>query len=277
MTITPNTAPVAGRHLDRAIAAPRPSYIESVELEGARFADVAEGASLDLPIEACPGWSLRDLVRHVGEIHLWAAANVAVPQPRWLQVDQLSNLSAYWPDLAGGWPTDGDLVSWYRATNANLVEVLRSAPDDVAAFTFLPAPTPLTMWARRQASEIAVHRFDAEHACGIVSHFESTFAGDMLDELLTGFAPRYTDVPTDVTRVLRVVATDVSEQWWVTMKPGGMTTGRSGHGEHLTLTGTAGDLYLALWNRTDGRNLGVAGDPGVLDLWRNSCRVVWRR
>lgn len=34
--------------------------------------------------------------------------------------------------------------------------VLESAPADVAAFTFLPAPTPLAIWARRQASEIAM-------------------------------------------------------------------------------------------------------------------------
>ncbi len=46
------------------------------------------------------------------------------------------------------------------------------------------------MWSRRQASEIAIHRFDAENARGVSSHFEPEFAADMLDELLSGFAPR---------------------------------------------------------------------------------------
>lgn len=37
---------------------------------------------------------------------------------------------------------DDELIAWYRATLANLVDVLRSAPLDVEAFTFLSAPTP---------------------------------------------------------------------------------------------------------------------------------------
>lgn len=256
---------------------PLSTYVTAVESEGERFASAAENGGLDVPIAACPGWSMRELVRHLGEIHLWAAANVAFPKPRWLHVGELADLARYWPDLASGWPQDGELVTWYRATHAKLVDVLRSAPVDVDAFTFLPAPTPLTMWARRQASEIAVHRFDAEHARGIVSRFAPAFAADMLDELLSGFAPLYQDVRTDVDRVLHIVATDEHEQWWVTMSPSGMTTSRRGLDADLTLAGTAADLYVNLWNRTTGTNLELVGDGGVLDVWRESCQVVWIR
>jgi len=251
------------------------AYIASVMSEGQRFAGAADSGGLDVPIAACPGWNMRDLVRHLGEIHLWAAANVAFPTPRWLHVTDLTDLARYWPELASRWPSDGDLVTWYRATLANLVDVLRSAPAQVEAFTFLPASTPLTMWARRQASEIAVHRFDAEHARGVDSSFEPTFAADMLDELLSGFAPLYQDVRTDVARVLRIVATDKDEQWWLTMSPSGMTTARHGADADLTLAGTAADLYLTMWNRTSGTNLDLGGDAGVLEVWRNSCQVVW--
>lgn len=252
-------------------------YIEAVEFEGTMFARAAEVGRLDVPIAACPGWDMRDLVRHVGEIHLWAAANVAYPRPKWLHVGELTDLARYWPDLATEWPIDRELVRWYRATHANLLDVLRSGPLDVAAFTFLPAPTPLTMWARRQASEIAVHRYDVEQARGLESDFAPTFASDMLDELLTGFPPLYGPASTDVVRVLRVVATDVDEQWWLRMGPSGITTSRSGSEADLITSGTAADLYIALWNRTSGSDLDLVGDPDVLDVWRNSCRVVWGR
>ena len=75
---------------------------------------------------------------HLGMIHLWAAANVAVPSSDWLDVNDLPDLVQYWPDLAASYPDGGDPVGWYRDTLANLVDVLTSAPGDVAAFTFLP-------------------------------------------------------------------------------------------------------------------------------------------
>jgi uncharacterized protein (TIGR03083 family) len=262
---------------DDASDTSRPSrYISSVESEGALFANVADGGGLDVPIAACPGWEMRDLVRHLGEIHLWAAANVAFPAPTWLNVGELSDLARYWPDLAGGFPDDEDLVAWYRACLARLVDVLGSAPVDVEAFTFLPAPTPLTMWARRQASEIAVHRHDAEHARGVVSHFDPEFAGDMLDELLSGFARHYEVVGLDRARVLRVVATDVDEEWWLTLGPKGVRTSRRGTRADLTIAGTAAELYLDLWNRpSSDSSIDLVGDAGLLDVWRDNCRVVW--
>jgi len=39
---------------------------------------------------------------------------------------------------------------------------LASAPPDLDCLTFLAAPSPLAMWARRQAHETAIHRVDAE-------------------------------------------------------------------------------------------------------------------
>jgi uncharacterized protein (TIGR03083 family) len=263
----------APRGFDEGPTSPS-SYIASVELEGASFARAAESGSLDVPIAACPDWDMGDLVRHLGEIHLWAAANVAYPKPKWLHVGDLADLADHWPDLASDCPDDDDLVTWYRATHANLVDVLRSAPPDVEAFTFLPAPTPLTMWARRQASEIAIHRFDAEQARNLDSHFSPAFASDMIDELF-GFARLHRDVQTDVRRVLRVTATDVDEHWWVAMDPSRMTASRDDLGADLTVSGTAADLYLTLWNRTSGSNLEFVGDPSVLEVWRNSGRVIW--
>jgi len=269
-TSTAEHATFAPTHRGRPVG-----YIESVVREGNLFARAAGSGELDVAITACPGWTMRDLVHHLGEIHLWAAANVAFPQPEWLHVGDLTDLAGHWPGLAWRRPDD-ELLAWYRATHANLVDVLRTAPVDVDAFVFLPAASPLTMWARRQASEIAIHRFDAEDARGIVSHFEPDFAADMLGELLEGFASTRRRPVAVADRVLQIVADDVDEQWWVTMGPAGLTTSRRGDRPDLVVTGTAAALYLLLWNRTPDSSVRLDGDHGVLELWRESCRVEWR-
>ena len=252
-------------------------YIGFVASEGDRFAAAAEQGELNVGIGACDGWDMRDLVRHLGLIHLWAAGNVAYARDDWLDADDIPDMGRYWPELGSSWPDDSDLVSWYRRTKENLVRVLESAPADHECFSFLPAPTPVTMWSRRQASEIAIHRFDAEAARGIPSHFEPGFAADMLDELLSGFAQRPSRREIDVSaeRVLHVHAGDVDEHWYLTFNRTGIRTSREGGDADLTITGTAAELYLLMWNRTDIATVSPIGDAGLMDLWRESCRVRW--
>lgn len=252
-------------------------YIGYVASEADRFAAAAEQGTLDVGIEGCEGWDMRALVRHLGLIHLWAAGNVAYPSDDWLDADDIPDMARYWPQLGSAWPDDEHLVTWYRETARNLVRVLDDAPADHECFSFLPAPTPVTMWSRRQASEIAIHRFDAERARGIASHFEPAFAADMLDELLIGFAPRprLEELDVEVDRVLHVHADDVDAHWYLTIGPDGIAATRDGARADLTVTATAEQLYLLLWNRIDGASVTLTGDAGVMDLWREACRVRW--
>ena len=74
--------------------------------------------------------------------------------------------------LAGG-PPDAELLDAYRAGHRILTEALGSADPALACATFLPAPSPLAFWNRRQAHETAIHRADAElAAAGMVTPFE---------------------------------------------------------------------------------------------------------
>ena len=85
------------------------THISALEKEARAFADAAELGGLDVDIESCPGWTMRDLVRHLSEIHLWAAAHVATRATK-MWVDDLSDLEGYWPELAVFWPDDDELV-----------------------------------------------------------------------------------------------------------------------------------------------------------------------
>jgi len=249
-------------------------HITAVGQEAKLFAEAAEQGGLDVAISTCPGWDMRDLVRHLSEIHLWAAAHVAQPHDKpW--VDDLAELTVFWPDLAVFWPDDSELITHYLNTNANLVDALESAPLDVESFTFLPAPSPLAMWARRQAHETAIHRFDAENAAGIESAFDPTFASDGIDELVAAFAPRSNELPVESTKTMAVHATDTDDHWRVTLGPDGITTSREEGPGDVTLSGDARDLYLALWNRDNDSNIAVTGDVDLLETWHLNVRIRW--
>lgn len=249
-------------------------HVAAIEQEAQLFADAARRSEFDAVIPTCPGWDMRDLVRHLAEIHLWAASQISNRAVK-MWVDDLSELSAYWPDLAVFWPSDAELIDWYLETNANLVRELTAAPADLECRTFLPAPSPLAMWARRQAHETAVHRFDAELAGHTRTSFDPAFAADGIDEMLIAFAPRGSEFAIGGPGTMAVHANDTGDRWQVTMTPNGITTIRGEGPNDVTVTGSASDLYLTVWNRGDDSTVEVAGDRDLLDTWHQGHRIRW--
>ncbi len=156
-----------------------------------------------------------------------------------------------------------------------MVRVFDAAPADHECFSFLPAPSPLAMWTLRQASEIAIHRFDAEQARGINSTFDPTFASDMIDELLRGFAIRTGTIDMVEPKTMRVHAEDTGDDWFVHLAPDQTTTSLDGEHADLTLAGPAADLYVTLWNRAPTAAVPMQGDAALLDLWRANFRIRW--
>lgn len=255
-------------------------HLAVVRDEGRRFAEAARDADLREPVTGCPGWTVRDLVRHLGEIHLWAAANVAGRPGATLDLEDRADLRESWPDLAVFWPEDDDLVDWYLRTNRNLVTVLDSAPDDVPAATFLPAPSPLAMWARRQAHETSIHRFDAQHATSAFTGFDPAFAADGVDELLYAFYESVTksegrQLPVSEDHLIQVHAVDTNDRWFMTVGPRTITATPGGGDADLTISGTAADLYVSLWNRGDDSTISTTGDTRLLALWHEHTGVRW--
>ena len=255
-------------------------HTKVVETEAQNFAAAARRGAWEAPVAACPAWNLRDLVRHLGEIHLWAAANVAQRPGATIDLDDRSELATSWPDLAVFWPNDDDLIDWYLQTNANLVHALESAPPDLQAETFLPAPSPLAMWARRQAHETSIHRYDAEKVTGETTEFDPVLAADGVSELLYAF---YADVsrperkafPLDRDHTIHVHAHDTGNDWFMTIGHRSITRGRAGVPVDLTLTGTASDLYVALWNRGNDSTIAATGDHHLLETWHTFTGVRW--
>jgi uncharacterized protein (TIGR03083 family) len=244
-------------------------HLSALANEGRGFITAVAAADLDATVPSCPNWSVRELAQHLGRVHRWAEAFVRERRPEVTTPEQDEQT---W----GVMPADPDLVGWLRQGHDRLVTTLTEAPRDVACWSFLPAPSPLAFWARRQAHETAVHRVDAQQVAGPVDPVDPAFAVDGIDELLLGFYSRKRNQlrhPTEKRVAVR--ATDAPVAWIVQIGPDGARAERRDEPGDVTITGPAADLYLALWNRVPFSRLDSTGDPDVLELWSERAHVVW--
>jgi uncharacterized protein (TIGR03083 family) len=255
-------------------------HIEALDQEGRLLATAAAQAGLRAAVPSCPGWQVRDLLRHTSHVHRWATRFVteglaeAAPEPSEAEI------------LAAG-PPDADLLDWFRAGHAGLVSALAAAPPDLACWTFLPAPSARAFWARRQAHETAIHRVDAELAVGRAATLaDAEFATDGIDELIMGFCGRdgrelSAEQGAEPRQRILVRATDTGGEWLLELTEDGRlaaTVRRGGGTADCTLAGPAAGLYLLLWNRAEpaAAAVTVAGAEAVLQSWREGMRITWR-
>ena len=237
------------------------------------LASAAEEAGLDAAVPTTPGWTVADLVLHIGEVHRWATAVVA---------SKATRLSEVPSDFRGPLPDRADTITWFRNGADKLRETLAAADPSVEYAAFLNDPmTPrLLFWARRQTMETSMHRVDAESATGRCTGFAPDIAVDGIDEFLTGFLPRSrTTLHADAPRLLQVAPDYSDRRWTVSISTDLPVTMRSPAGADTSVdccvSGSASDIYLALWNRASLDALCITGDPAVIDMLRDNVHVRW--
>ena len=249
-------------------------HIAALRRQGAALADAADRAGLDAPVPVCAPWLVKDLLRHIGHVHRWAARHVTECPEHIIDGPSETEM------LEGG-ASDDELLAWFRAGHQALVQALSDADPDLNTATFMDAPSPLAFWARRQAHETAIHRADADSATGATPGFPPDFAADGIDELIMGFGRRRKYQPHgNAAGTLRVLAADTGDDWYARAEDGRIEPRRGGQNAQpatCTVSGPASGLYLFLWNRADAGRAGITitGDAGLLDLWKSGVRVRW--
>lgn len=255
-------------------------HIAVLAADGPLLATAAERSGLDAAVPTCPGWRVADVLQHLAGVYQWATAYVESGR-RW-PFDKAAE-AAYLEPVA-----EHLLFEHFQARHRALVSALGSAPDDLACWAFLPAPSPLAFWARRQAHETAVHRADVESAGGTTPDWAPQFGVDGVEELLRGFFVRPGRVRPERPFRLGLEAVDGDASWTVTVggsedddapapagRPPGVQVRDGLHASDLVVRGPATALYLLLWNRLGADRVELAGDPAVLELWRSAARVTW--
>lgn len=217
-------------------------YREALEREIAAVTDGLATAlrapgGLAAPVPACPGWTLRDLVHHLGQIERWVvhaidAGNPDAPTPEW--------------------PDDADLGAWFSTGAEALVAHLDTDPA-TPAWSF-GNDKNVAFWQRRQAHEHAVHAWDLADALGQAPTLETRLADDGIEEVAGMFYPRQIRLGrlTEPSEALEVLTSDTGGRW--VFGPGPVVA---------TVSGSAADVLLAIWHRrpADHPALTWSGDP----------------
>ncbi len=234
-------------------------HLARLRAEGARLGDVAAATPLDAPVPGCPGWDVDALLRHIGDVHRWAATIVRERRQERPRID------------APG-PDDRDaLLAWYAEGHAQLLTVLAASNPQEQFWTWGPAPNSQAFWARRQSHETAIHRLDAEQAAGSATPFPAAAAADGIDELLT-LVPQRCTVADGGGRRLHLVPSDAPGEWQVELSATSLVVRVGEPGGDCSVRGPAGDLFALLMNRRDAAGLEVTGDADVLRAWRESVK-----
>jgi uncharacterized protein (TIGR03083 family) len=246
-------------------------YVDAVDLEGGRLLDAARAAGLDASVPRCPGWTVRHLLAHVGFVHGWATEYVAGGITE--MVTEPSE-----EEMFADAPKDAALFSWAADQHRRLVDAMRHAPADLECWTFLDAPSPLEMWARRQAHETTIHRVDAEEAAHRpIRQVDPAFAADGVDEVARAFLSRrrtrQPDEPARGTITLR--ATDHPSSWALRLLVDAIEVGDASTDGDLAVRATANDLYLLVWQRRDLAGLDASGDAGLWDEFQRRSAITW--
>jgi uncharacterized protein (TIGR03083 family) len=224
------------------------------------LAELTREAAPDTAVPTCPGWTLQQLVRHVGRGDRWAATIVRTGEfvdPR---------------EVPGGKPGD-DVTGWMHESPRTLLEAVAGTGPDVPAWTFL-GPRPAAWWIRRRLHESTVHRADAALALGVDYVIEPALAADGVSETLELMAarPAGDGPPLAAGTTLHLHATDdglgPAGEWLVHGADDGGIEWEHGHAKGAAaVRGSAADLLLAVNRRIPASAVQVLGDPAVFDTW----------
>ncbi|RBQ21847.1 hypothetical protein DP939_03990 [Spongiactinospora rosea] len=224
---------------------------------------------------SCPGWSVNDLIAHLGGVHRGVSHIIKNDLVTWPGMDDLGFLRL--PAEAAGWPrpdtapnrgpVPAGLIDWFAEGAAELYAVFRDTDPAQRAWTWSREQT-VGFWVRVQAIEAAVHRWDAQAATGDPEPIDADLASDMIAQTFEVMAParrEWRQAPPGRGERYAFRRTDGPGAWTARFD-GGEVALTDGPGD-VELAGTASDLALYLWGRVPADRLQISGDKDVLDRY----------
>jgi uncharacterized protein (TIGR03083 family) len=252
-----------------------PDHRATVASESERFhrvvADALAAGRGDAPVPGCPAWTLSDLAFHLADVQRWAAGII-------------TSGSAGEPDPPDREPADG--AEAVAGATATLLAALDGADPADPAWNFSSAPRTKAFWFRRQALEVALHRWDAESAVrDDPAPLDGPVAADVVDEFVHVMLRRVIDREgVDLSPIAALGACDVhlhctdadelgvAGEYTIDVVDGDLRIVEEHRRAAVAIRGPAADLALFLYGRAGGDagpggGVEVLGDRAVLDAW----------
>jgi uncharacterized protein (TIGR03083 family) len=235
---------------------------DCLEADFQRLRDVAAGADPGAEVPTCPGWTMTDLLRHVGAVYLHK-----------VECMRLGRDPGSWPPA--GLDKEPPLELLDRSYAALTAEFAARRPED-RSFTWYEPDQSVAFWIRRMAQETVIHRVDGELAAGSpVARIPDDLAADGIDELLVAFV-QYgtTNWPEEFAGMLkpagdRVVSVVTPQQsWLLRLTSRDVRVDESAAGRPAAMVqGPAADVLLWVWGR-GGEAAATTGDEETVALLR---------
>ncbi|HEU4355236.1 MAG TPA: maleylpyruvate isomerase family mycothiol-dependent enzyme [Actinomycetota bacterium] len=229
------------------------TYVEHVRADGRRLGEVATGG-LGGDVPSCPGWTVRDLVRHVAQVYEHKIACTLLqqaPDP--------------WPPE---WP-ERDPIDWFTDAHGRLLEMFDRSEPTTPSATWWPPDQTVGFWARRMAHETAVHRVDAELAAGTPTPIDADLATDGVDEILhLMLAGDWSEDPDDAAAGQRIAVSTGGRSWIVELSREAVTVAEGQAAPDAAVEGAPSDVVLWLWGRAGDDRVGRSGDAEALRVVR---------
>ena len=238
------------------------STVQTIATDARAMLAAAE-TDWDRPVPHCPEWDAAELIRHTGGILMWMAAVVSSGQ----RVSRRTLEPA---------PADpGDLPSWFLENLDHTVMVLDTADSESQTWTFSRCGDHRAgWWRRRLAVEVAIHRWDAQHAAALdggssPQPIDSDVAAAGVAEFIIEFLPGLLSQESveGLLGTLHLHATDEPMEWFIDLDDHGAAVAT-----HLkadtAIRGTRSDLLLWLTNRDSLHHLEIFGQADIVHHWR---------
>ncbi len=230
---------------------------------GQGLAEAAE-TRLDQPVPSCPDWTMADLVFHLGRVQgTFHGLGTGTVRPEDITAPER--------------PPDAELIDWFRAGVASLVDGLGAQDPAAERWNWTGVDQTAGWIQRRMAQEAALHAWDGRQAVGFDEPVAADVAADGIDEFLDVFVGVTGPAFTGPTRSIHLhvtgdAAPDEPGEWLLSFGEGTTQLDRVHAKGDVALRGPASDLLLVLWGRRSVEVADVVGDASVVDLLLESAR-----
>ena len=238
-----------------------------------RLAESATAAGPDTPVPTTPGWTVRDLVQHVGQTQHWVAEII---ERRIVDPTQLPAEMVVLPTEPSRWP------AWLSESARRFVDACSDESLDAPVFNAAADGRSGTrFWMSSMLNEAVVHSVDAAHAAGRSTDVDVD--ADVAAALVSNHLAMLTSPTWEMQRpesalalrgtgqTLQWVATDTtgSEGAWAVVRHPDRATWEPGtHSADVTVTGPAPSVLLVLTRRRALLDADITVD-GDIDLARH--------
>src|SRR4051794_37422977 len=193
-----------------------PHYLDALRREGDALLHAA-GADPEAAVPSCPGWSVTDLVEHLGRVYRYA-----IRQARSTEQE---------PGDETRVAADEVLATTADAHSELLIVLAETDPNAPAWNWDRTQANVAAFWRRRMALETVVHRWDVQAATGTPTPIDAALACDGVDEVLNQFLPRRRGrAKEEISGTVHLHATDtlptIPAEWTVELGPQGATAVR---------------------------------------------------